>query len=155
MASVDPTPDEVLTFVTLKEVLTWAAVPGDIADEKTMQGALMLALGATAAMPPRVIGAMSEGDFQSIVEKVKVDGQPPTPVQRTTAELFGRACRVSSGTQLREADYKAACDKTAADAQALALAEAAKPPPPLSQALVPVQKGRLVKLRLSSTKLLN
>ena len=68
-------------MVTLKEVLAWAAVPGDIADEKTMQGALMLALGATADMPPRVIGAMSEGDFQSIVEKVMVDGQPPTPVQ--------------------------------------------------------------------------
>ena len=142
-------------MVTLKEVLAWAAVPGDIADEKTMQGALMLALGATAAMPPRVIGAMSEGDFQSIVEKVMVDGQPPTPVQRTTAEWFGRACRISSGTQLREAEYKADGDKSAADAQALALAEAAKPPPSLSQALVPVQKGRLVKLRLSSTKLLN
>ena len=80
--------------MTLKEVLSWAAVPGEIADVKTMQGALMLALGATAGMPPRVIGAMSDGDFQSIVEKVMVDGQPPKPVQRTTAELVGRACRI-------------------------------------------------------------
>ena len=144
MTSVDPSPDEVLTFLTVKEVLTWAAVPGEIAEEKTMQGALMLSLGATAAMPPRVIGAMSETDFQDILPKVQVDGQPPTPVQRTTAELFGRACRVASGTQLREAEFKAASDKAAAEAHALALAEAAKPP--TSTAIVPTSKGRLVKL---------
>ena len=111
---------------------------------------------------PRVIGAMSEGDFLRVMDMVQVDGQPPTPVQTSTAELFGRACRVASGTQLRESESKAARDKIAAEAHALALAEAAKPStstaigparylakaakPSTSTAIGPAIKGRQVKL---------
>ena len=120
MTTIDPSPEDVLTFKTVAEVLGWAAVPGEIDDEKTMKGAVMLALGATAAMPPRAIGAMSEADFLSVIDKAWVDGQPPTPVQRSTAELFGRACRVASGTQLRESEFKAASDEAAAESHALA-----------------------------------
>ena len=142
MTTIDPSPEDVLTFKTVADVLVWAAVPGEIADEKTMQGAVMLALGATAAMPPRAIGAISEADFLGVIDKIQVDGQPPTPVQRSTAGLCGRACRVASGTQVRESEFKAASDKAAAEAHALALAEAAKPS--TSTAIDPATKGRQV-----------
>ena len=148
MAGIDPSVDEVNGFASLTVVLDWAGVPGTADDDKTMRGALLLSLGAEEAMPPRVVGAMTEGDFSAILDTIKLDGAQPTPVQRTTADLLGRACRVASGLEPRLVEVMQRQKKAEEDLQNLAMAKATAPPPPPPSSTAAASKGRLVKLSL-------
>ena len=60
--SADPTVAELASFVSLKEVLTWAAVEELPTDVKTADGSLLALLGATpTTLPPRSVGIIDEG----------------------------------------------------------------------------------------------
>ena len=55
-----------------------------------------------------------------VVDALKIDGKDTTPVQKTTTDIFGRACRLAVGTEQCKADPER--DRKAAEAHAIALA---------------------------------
>ena len=147
MATAEPTDAELQDFATLAEVAAWAALPGTADDDKSALGALLLLLGAAITMPPRVVASLPEADFDALLQSWSIDGQPPTPVQRTTAAMFGLACRIACKTQKRQSQIeKEAADK-AANALAFAQAQASAQSQAQAQALALQPKNqRMVKL---------
>ena len=125
---MDPTHAELATFVSVPKVLCWAGFDEeDLVDPTTPGGSLMTALGARPAQHPRVLGAIPEEDFASVIANWKPGGTaPPTPVQRAMAGLVGRAARIACGASPTLAEESTKAKQQAVDlsvaCQALATA---------------------------------
>ena len=107
---MDPTETERNGMTNMAKVFSWAGfVEGDIINANTVSGSLASLLGVTQHVAPRVIGIISEADYDSVVSRWKVPqigsdgnpmpggGSPPTMAQLGAAKLVGRACRVIAG----------------------------------------------------------
>ena len=60
--SLDPTPEQITAMKTLQDVMDWVEMPGDGATVD-VQAALMVHLGATKTMHPRLVGILVEDAF--------------------------------------------------------------------------------------------
>ena len=129
---MDPTPGELATFASVGVVGTWAGFT-NLADENSVGGSLFAALGLNTAQAPRIIGVLSEADYNTVVQSWRVprfhaDGSPmdppsraPTMAEHGQAILFGRACRISAGN-----------GETIEDLRARAKAASTAPPIPMA-----------------------
>ena len=118
---MDPTSAELANMVNLEQILDWALINGDPADEATARGSFLALLGATQCMPPRVIGAMDAATFTNVANTWKIGGAAPSPVLRTMADTFGRVARILSGVTLsQEAIVAQQAQQAVAQAAAIA-----------------------------------
>ena len=99
---VDPTPQQLAEWQALSEVATWAGLQGDPTNKETPAGSLFALLGAEATTPVRTLGAITESDYTTLLDKWKLGESDPSPIQRSAAALRGRATRVAAGTQETE-----------------------------------------------------
>jgi hypothetical protein len=119
--SADPTDAELAGFNTLANVMTWAGMLGDPADNATAPGSLIAGMGAVPTTHPRAVGGIPTPDFGILIDNWGIPqpdqagvAQPalaPTPIQRAQALLFGRACRIRAGFQQTLAAAAAAAVK--------------------------------------------
>ena len=110
-------------FTDLQSVTAWAELTGDPADHTTAPGSLLHQLGASPDDSLRALDSITEAAVNAFLGTWTVNGVPPTPVQRTKAEMIGRAARIALGTQKRVEQVAAA--KLASDI-AMAKASAAR-----------------------------
>ena len=109
------------------KVMAWAGfTAAEIVNNNTVTGSLASLLGVTSHVAPRVIGIISEADYESVIARWKIpqigaDGNPtgggvaPTMAQLGAAKLVGRACRIvaGNGATLEELKAVAAAAKAA------------------------------------------
>ena len=147
---MDPTEAERTAMVNMAKVFSWAGfVEGDIINANTVTGSLASLLGVTQHVAPRVIGIISEADYDSAVTRWKVPqigsdgnpmpggGSPPTMAQLGAAKLVGRACRVIAGNGTTIEDLKAMAAKASA-------------PPPTTPTAAASSSAALRKVKLSA-----
>ena len=106
---MDPAVDELNAMKTIQDVLNWAKVSGDPAVKKTPRGAFLDYMGVTEDEHPRNFGAMPKNQFDDYTDKIKVDGNDPSPVLKTKLGLVGRVARILVGTEPSQ-DAQAAMD---------------------------------------------
>ena len=109
---MDPAVDELNAMKTIQDILNWAKVSGDPADKKTPRGAFLDYMGVTEDEHPRNFGAMPKNQFDDYTDKIKVDGNDPSPVLKTKLGLVGRVARILVGTEPSQ-DAQAAMDAAA------------------------------------------
>ena len=146
---MEPSDEQIVAFATLGDIKAWLVIPGAEDDATTVWGSLMHRLGATDALHPRMLGAMSKEDYTACLEGWKIGEHDPTPVQRTMSALLGDTARICVGAQRRKADIeKEERERRVADeAYSLALAKATPPlPPPTVSSNAMVKTDRTVKL---------
>ena len=125
---MDPTPEVLAQMLTIKDVLDFVILPGDPGVSQTPRGALLEKLGATETEHPRNLGAMTVAEYTGYTSNLVINGNAPTPVQKTKVGMTGRICRIISECQLsqagqRDADTAAATAAVAATAAQLAIAQ--------------------------------
>jgi hypothetical protein len=121
---VEPTVAESATFTNIGEILVWSGLRGDPADVDSESGSILNLFGAATADHHRVLGILSEADWNLVITQWRIAQQPPTPAQGAKAALLGRACRVSVGTQLRVEDLRIEAQAQLAAQAAAHLAQA-------------------------------
>ena len=121
---MDPTIGERAAFTSVLDVATWAGFTDNGSQPAQAFGSLCQALGVLPAAAVRIVGFIPKADFDAIIGTWTIATHPPTPAQRSQAGLFGRACRVTTGTEQSldevkvEADRKYNIDLAAAKAAA-------------------------------------
>ena len=113
---MDPSPTELIAFATVTDVADWAGVsnaPGPMvgtpgAASPSVRHSLFAFLGLAGTEHWRVIAAYNEADFGTVLVNWQILAAAPNAVQRATAGLFGRACRIAGGTQQTQAAVAAA-----------------------------------------------
>ena len=115
---MDPSAAEILTFATLNDVATWAALPDAPRDEWWQH------LGVRGDAHIRVIGGMSKADHAALTTTWQYQGVAPTPAQISQVGLIGRAVRVALKLELTVDEERAHTQQ-----QAIAVAAAAAAPP--------------------------
>ena len=101
---MEPTEAEAAAFATLDDVAQWAGLahrPDGGADIDSPRGTLFTLLGVQAAAHPRVLGAITEPNLDTILATWQVSGAAPSPGVRSQGGLVGRACRIVCGAQQR------------------------------------------------------
>ena len=66
--SADPTDAELAGFNTLANVMTWAGMLGDPADNATAPGSLITGMGAVPTTHPRAVGGIPTPDFGILID---------------------------------------------------------------------------------------
>jgi len=102
---MDPTPEELNGMLTIQGVITWVGMT------EATEKAFKLAVGADGTEHPRILGVLSEEDYNEAVAEARVGEAKLTLVQRGQAKLVGRVCPLASGgevTQEKAAEHKAA-----------------------------------------------
>ena len=92
-------------FNTLADVMHWANVTGTSGDRSTLLGAFLSSAGAAMDTPPRILGVISDANFERVAAAVKlVTGAqdalvetPPNLVQMGALTSLGLACRLKTG----------------------------------------------------------
>ena len=122
----EPSDLELQGMNTLDSVADWTGLAGG-ADSP--RAALYTLFGAAGANHPRILGQVSEADFNTTLGSWQVGPSgalvPPNATQLGAARLFHKVCRIIGGTQESIAAKAAAIAK--ANAHALALAKATPP----------------------------
>eukprot|EP00971_Amphidinium_carterae_P109658 2171888-Amphidinium_carterae.1 len=86
---MDPTPEQAEVMMTIADVAEWVGFIDPVRDS------LLNVLGAQPEMHPRVIAGIPDGEFVIVVGTWVLNGQTPTPVQKSMATLLARACRIA------------------------------------------------------------
>ena len=81
---MDPTPEEIKVLNTLGKILEWTGLPGPPGTIGTPQQTLLMLLGATTDMHPRIIAAITDEDYKAAILPWKTGdpASPPTPAMR-------------------------------------------------------------------------
>eukprot|EP00435_Cladocopium_sp_Y103_P066406 s724_g28.t1 len=101
--TVDPTNDELQGMVSMREVLAWADMEGDGADETTIAGSFLKLIGGTLATKPRLLSTVKAADFEAILANWRIPTatpgalRAPTLVETGQATLAMRACQLVGG----------------------------------------------------------
>ena len=97
----EPSKEELASFKTLVDVITWAELDGDCSDPKSIAGSFLKVLGATANTRVTTAGSISASDFDKAVQSWKIndEGSEPTPIQKAQVGMIGRACRLAAGME--------------------------------------------------------
>ena len=141
---MDPAPEELEAMV---HIIPWCGIQGTYEEEASPLGSLLRAIGATPNTPVRVVGAIEEPDYLAVLDAWKINGEPPTPAQRSQAALMGRASWIKTGltrtVAQEEQMAKEAHELAVSSHQAViaASARSAQPTPPPTTAL-----GKKVKM---------
>ena len=69
MALVDQTTLD--GFNTLADVMNWANVTGTSGDRSTLLGAFLFSAGAAMDTPPRILGVVSEANFERVARALR------------------------------------------------------------------------------------
>ena len=146
MAAADPTADELQAMLTMKEVLTWADMEGDGADENTVAGSFLKLIGGSLTTKPRILATVKVADFEAIVANWRIPTAPgvqraPTLVETGQAALVLRACQLVGGK-----------GKTLTEMQAEIAAANAKAAPLVPPVVAPAVGTRKVKLNTVSSQ---
>lgn len=110
VSAMDPDPAVAVTLVTLDLVAQWAGLEGPPNDATTTRGSLFRHLGFLGTEHPRHMGIQTAADYQAMLAGWRITPaatttEPnPAPVAPTFSQLgqaglFGRTCRVLSGTE--------------------------------------------------------
>eukprot|EP00435_Cladocopium_sp_Y103_P033053 s1409_g8.t1 len=128
----------------MKEVLAWADMEGDGADETTVAGSFLKLIGATLVTKPRLLSTVKTTDVDAIIANWRIPTatpgtlRAPTLVETGQATLTMRACQLVGGK-----------GKTLAEMQtelAAAQAAVAKAPPTAPAPTVAASPPRKVKM---------
>ena len=112
--SSDPTSAELASVSTLDDVANWAGIPGDSIDALSARKALYALLGAEHTRLPRIVGVIDEVTYVNALTTWQVNGANVRLATKSTALLFGNACRIHAGTQSSIAQIAAAAASSAA-----------------------------------------
>ena len=109
MVSIEPNESEVISFATVSDVADWAGVPSPAPDAGA-RSSLFALLGLSGSEHYRVLGAVPQSDFESILATWRVGEAAPSPALLASAGLWGRAARVACGAQRRVEDIQRNAD---------------------------------------------
>jgi hypothetical protein len=103
MTAMEPTAIEVQSFNNLADVLTWAGfdVQKEGDESPSARSTLLALLGLKPADGIRVVGYISQDRYLKALEGWRVDGRDPNFSESSMGELFGSACRIACGRDLR------------------------------------------------------
>ena len=95
-------------YKVIGDVFEFITLQGEMTEEQSEVATLMKLLGASPDTPLRLIGMMSEDDFQAVINSAAwvMNALPPTPTTRSKAALLGRIARIACGQQLTYAAHQ-------------------------------------------------
>eukprot|EP00971_Amphidinium_carterae_P222161 4409741-Amphidinium_carterae.1 len=95
---MDPTAEEVGTFASVANVMTWAGVRGDPADAASEAASLLHHLGLAAAEHPRYVAALPAEAWAQFVQNWAPNGVAANAQQMGAALLVLRGCKAIFAT---------------------------------------------------------
>lgn len=146
--SLDPNDDELNAMSDVNAAASWADLTGT--DTASPRASFFTLMGLEGDEPPRVVAAISDDDFATVVSKWMVGSDAPTPTQLGQVGLFRRACQLMSGTILSIKEQLAADQRTAeAKVAAAAAAKAQATTTPATEAPSASTSSSSPKIKLS------
>ena len=118
-----PTAEDMATWSTLADIMSWVGLLGDSTDESTPEWSLMDALGTSAETPIREVGMIEASDYNEGLAEWTYQGRKPALLLRSKAKSLGHFARVFVGVEYTKEETLAYEAKKEAHSRAVALAK--------------------------------
>lgn len=109
---MDPDPRTIEQWSGIGDVVGWCKMKGDVSEAQSVAGSLLKLVGAEPGTPVRMLGIITETDWNAIIAEWRPEDRAPSPIEKSQAALVGRASRIATGTTLSQ-EQQAKADEEA------------------------------------------